>query len=220
MSRKILVVIGLVLWSIASFTLDIYTKAGMIAKAYTDEYGALFSHLTILGSAQEILNMTIGYWLATLHVVFFNDFSRNFLIALIVTGFVIGLITRSGSGGFAMGFYVSITAGILLYLSYLLANFDVSLLPYTDYGLFVLIGQYIYPIVANGVVLGFFAGIGGKLTKPKKREKTKEEIEQLVKQAERVCPNCGAKIDSSAIFCSICGTELEKIEIEEITPEI
>ena len=220
MSRKILVIVGLILWSFASFALDMYTKAGLIAKAYSEDYGALFSHLTVLSGAQEFLNISIGYWLAALHVMFFNDFSRNFLITLIITGLVIGFITRSGSGGFAMGFYISITTGILLYLSYLLANFDVELLPYTDYGLFVLIAQYIYPMVANGVVLGFFAGIGGRFTKPKKRGKTREEIEQLMKRAERVCPSCGAKIDSSAIFCSICGAELEKIEVEEVAPEI
>ena len=220
MSRKIVLILGLILWSVASLALDMYTKAGLIASAYTREYGTMFSHLTMLGGAQNFLNITIGYWLAMLDVMFFSDFSTNFLITMIITGFIIGLFTRSGSGGFAMGYYISFTAGTLLYISYLLANFDITLLPYTNYGLFVLIAQYIYPIVANGTILGFFASLGGKLTKPKKRGKSKEEIEQLIHRAERTCPNCGAKIDSSAIFCSICGTELEKIEVEEVTPEI
>lgn len=46
-----------------------------------------------------------------------------------------------------------------------------------------------------------------------KKAKLEEEISAL--EGSLYCPECGAKIEKTAVFCSHCGVKLEKPETEE-----
>jgi len=153
--------------------------------------------------------------LGALHILFWNDYSNIYIAIWIGIGLVIGGLIRKSGKGFVYGFYLSGLMMIILYAVTLLIKGE-TYLPHTALGEFYFIVYFLYPLVANGLLCGFGGLIAGRITKKGALGLSKEMIEQLIQKAERICPKCGAKIESSAIFCSVCGASLESLDENKI----
>jgi len=153
--------------------------------------------------------------LGALHVLFWNDYSNIYIAIWIGIGIIIGGLIRKGGKGFVYGFYLSGLMMIILYAVTLLIK-DETYLPHTPLGEFYFIVYFLYPLVANGLLCGFGGLIAGRITRKGVLGLSKEMVEQLIQKAERTCPKCGAKIESSAIFCSVCGANLESLNENKI----
>jgi len=154
----------------------------------------------------------LGTIAALIDVAFRNDFSQMYLIIWGGTGLALGLARRSGGGGFAIGFYIGIYL-MMLYYIILILN-DIYILPITLYDEYVFIVGIIYPAVANGIFCGLIGGIGGKITKPRKKKLTPVFTEKILALFPMTCPNCGAQFYSNAKYCSTCGAEMPKMTLK------
>lgn len=154
-----------------------------------------------------------GYLAAIIDVLFQNDFSQMYLVIWAGSGLVLGMIRRSGGGGFALGFYASVYLMIIYYL--ILTINEVYILPLDTFGEFWFIVGIIYPAVANGIFCGLVGGLGGKITKPRKQKMTKGYTERLLASFPYKCPSCGAQFFSNSKFCSVCGAEMAPTEAVE-----
>lgn len=199
--KKVALIIGLIL----SIFLTLFLFPDKVQAAST-QYSALN---TLIGFSIPYLTEILG----ALNVIFWHDYSYTIIGAWILIGLVVGAATRKGSTGFSYGFYMATLIAAILYVI-AVTIYDSQYLPYTPYGEFNFIVYFVYPAVVNGVLCGFGGMIGGRVTKKGIRGLSEKEIQELIQKAERVCPKCGAKIDSSAIFCSNCGYAFESKEIE------
>ncbi|MCD6514758.1 MAG: zinc ribbon domain-containing protein, partial [Candidatus Odinarchaeota archaeon] len=123
----------------------------------------------------------------------------------ILSGFVIGLITRKPSTGFLSGFYMA-TFFVMIYFALLFLN-GMTVLPITIYGQFTFIITIVFPLIKNGFIAGFGGYIGGNITKPRKQI-IAQLTEDILKTFPIKCPKCGFEMSSNALFCSNCGEPL------------
>jgi len=84
--------------------------------------------------------------------------------------------------------------GYLYYETNLIGQIGLLLTPYQNYAL---------PILIIGILLM----IMGYFTERQAKEKKNEETQSTASQ--NVCPYCGAKRDSDALYCKKCGKKFE-----------
>lgn len=149
----------------------------------------------------------LGNILQILETLIHHENKRNILLIWLSAGFIIGLISRKPSMGFATGFYSAIllvgTYYFLLYIN------NLTTLPITIYGQFVFITTILFPLIENGIITSLGGYIGGNITKSRKIF-VAHLTEEMINIFPIKCPHCGFEIASNALYCSNCGEEITK----------
>lgn len=150
----------------------------------------------------------MGEALATIHAIFFHDFSKLPVFTWLVAGFIIGLVMRSSKRGFIVPFYASLFMLVVFYPASLAAG--LVQLPHTLEGEFILIKNFMFPFVANWIIGGIGGLIGGRVARllPKKAPSELEE-KAILEEIPVTCPHCGNVVYSKSVWCANCGKKLE-----------
>ena len=151
----------------------------------------------------------IGFIEALMYTLLFTDMGYSMLVIWIVIGITLGLLARGSMNGFVTGFFVPIVAFVIYYIGLMVNGYFLFITIALD--MKTLFSELIVPILSIGFLVGFGGLIGGHFRPVPDVEVSKEVLQRLEKLIPRKCPNCGAVIHSSALYCSECGTELPEL---------
>jgi len=149
----------------------------------------------------------LGNVLQILETLIHHENKENVLLIWVLTGFIIGLISRKPSMGFATSFYASVLVVIMYYI--LLYVNNLAVLPITIYGQFIFITSILFPLIENGIITSIGGYIGGIITKPRKTI-VAHLTEEMINIFPIKCPHCGFEMASNALYCPNCGGEISK----------